>query len=786
MSESPGRNRQPLDGVEPQFQANPAWLASVVVAVADALIVVDPQQHILFFSKGAEWTFGYSADEIVGQPLDRLLPARLGPRHRGHVRQFAVAPEMARLMADRQEVVGLRRDGREFPAEASISKLVEDGVVTALAVVVRDVSRRRQAETALRESEERFRHAFEYAPFGMAIVGLNGRLLQVNQSACQMFGYSAAELLQKTFQELTHPDDLQVGVELFQDLLAGRRDYGWQEKRYVSKDGRVICTLLSTSAVRDEHGAPLYLVSQIQDITERKQAEVRLAESEQRYRSIFESTGEGVLIYDLDGCIVDCNPAAADMHGYSREEFCELQPEQYIHPDYVSLFADFVVAIQAGEQFRARSVDVRRDGTDFPVEVHGATFIYGGKAHALVLLRDITEQAHAMELLERRVEERTRELATLLEVSASLASTLDLRPLLELILEQLQMVVDYTAGNIAILEGDGLRNVGYRGPDPEAQVTNLRLTREQLGELWTHLCGLVPLIVDDVHEDTPLAQALRQAPQGHVQVAGGYLRSWMAIPLLVRDRAIGWLTLGHSRPHAYSARHASLAHTFANHAAVAIENAQLYEQARRLAVLEERQRLARELHDSVSQALYGIGLGARTARALLDRDPAQAAEPLEYVLSLADAGLAEMRALIFELRPDSLEKEGLVAALSRQAAAFKSRHKLQVQTEFCEEPSLPFAAKEALFRIAQEALNNAVKHAQASEVTIRLDNCHGEIALEIHDNGTGFDPKGLHPGHLGLESMRERAIQLGGQMDIVSEPERGTWVRVTLPPQQML
>jgi signal transduction histidine kinase len=255
----------------------------------------------------------------------------------------------------------------------------------------------------------------------------------------------------------------------------------------------------------------------------------------------------------------------------------------------------------------------------------------------------------------------------------------------------------------------------------------------------------------------------------------------MAVPLLVRDQPIGWLLLGHSQPQAYTARDASLAQTVANQAAVAIENARLYEQARRLAVLEERQRLARELHDSVSQALYGIGLGARTARALLDRDPAQAAEPLEYILSLADGGLAEMRALIFELRPDSLEREGLVAALSRQAAALQSRHKIDVQTEFCAEPSLPFPIKEALYRIAQEAVNNAVRHAQASQVLIRLDDCQGQLLLEIQDNGSGFDPGREHPGHLGLQSMAERAARIGGMLEVLSQPGQGTRVQMRLP-----
>ena len=218
----------------------------------------------------------------------------------------------------------------------------------------------------------------------------------------------------------------------------------------------------------------------------------------------------------------------------------------------------------------------------------------------------------------------------------------------------------------------------------------------------------------------------------------------------------------------------------------------MYGRARRLAALEERQRLARDLHDSVSQVLYGVGLGARTARALLDRADlakdleASLAEPLDYVLSLAEAGLAEMRALIFELRPDSLEREGLVAALTRQAAALRARHKLAVHTEFCEEPSLSFEAKEALYRIAQESLNNTVRHAQAERVDVRLGVREGEILLELTDDGVGFDPRAEYPGHMGLNSMRERAVKVGGILDIVSSEGQGATVRVRIPPSSQV
>ncbi|MBX3060942.1 MAG: histidine kinase, partial [Anaerolineae bacterium] len=171
---------------------------------------------------------------------------------------------------------------------------------------------------------------------------------------------------------------------------------------------------------------------------------------------------------------------------------------------------------------------------------------------------------------------------------------------------------------------------------------------------------------------------------------------------------IGVLDVESERINAFDADDLIVLQLLANQIATAIENARLYEQAQQLAALQERQKLARELHDSVSQALYGIALGARTARVQLERDPAQAVEPVEYVLSLAEAGLAEMRALIFELRPESLATEGLVAALEKQAAALRTRHLVEVITDFAPDPDVSLEAKEALYRVTQEALHNVV------------------------------------------------------------------------------
>jgi signal transduction histidine kinase len=151
------------------------------------------------------------------------------------------------------------------------------------------------------------------------------------------------------------------------------------------------------------------------------------------------------------------------------------------------------------------------------------------------------------------------------------------------------------------------------------------------------------------------------------------------------------------------------------------------------------------------------------------------------VLSLAEAGLTEMRALIFELRPESIAQEGVVAAIGRQVAATQARYGVPVVAELCEEPEISLDAKEAIYRIAQESMHNTVKHARATRIDVRLRRTLDGLELEIRDNGQGFDPSGEYPGHLGLRSMKERARDVGGELAVESEPGSGTTIRLTVP-----
>ncbi|MBV9230079.1 MAG: PAS domain-containing protein [Chloroflexi bacterium] len=207
----------------------------------------------------------------------------------------------------------------------------------------------------------------------------------------------------------------------------------------------------------------------------------------------------------------------------------------------------------------------------------------------------------------------------------------------------------------------------------------------------------------------------------------------------------------------------------------------LYERAQALAVVRERQRLARELHDSVSQALYSISLCAHSAREELKSDPSQAIAPIEHVSRFAEMGLAEMQTLLFDLRPESLETEGLVAALMKQVVVLRTCYNLTVEVSLSSEPAISVEKKHALYCIAREALHNIVKHARARMVRLLLANEQRQVILEVKDDGRGFDPTGIFSGHLGLRSMQERTARLDGIFSLESTPGRGTVVYACIP-----
>jgi PAS domain S-box-containing protein len=234
------------------------------------------------------------------------------------------------------------------------------------------------------------------------------------------------------------------------------------------------------------------------------QVEERLRQIEEQYHGVFQATTDGLVINDFDGHVVEVNPEFCAMHGYTREEMIAMDPTGFVHPDSHEKLREFFETVKRGEQFHCEAMDVHKDGTVFHVEVYGTSFMFRGEPHVLGVVRDITERVRARELLEQRVEERTRELTTLLDVSGNVASMLEVKPLLEEVLDQLKLVADYSGASISILEGEELRFMQFRGPayDP-SRVMELSVPVNPGGPIWRNLLRDEPIYIPDIMSDTP-------------------------------------------------------------------------------------------------------------------------------------------------------------------------------------------------------------------------------------------------------------------------------------------
>ncbi|MBV9339740.1 MAG: PAS domain S-box protein, partial [Acidobacteria bacterium] len=303
-------------------------------AAPDAMVVVDQRGEMVLVNTRAEQLFGYRREELLGRQIEKIVPE--GFRESSSIEQTS-APRQARVESGQAlEVNGVHKDGHEFPVEISLSPL-QTSEGTLVSGAIRDITQRREAEAALRLSEQRFSLAFEHAAIGMALVASDGRWLKVNRALCALLGYSSDELLSKAFQDVTHPDDLEADLEFVRQMLAGEIPTYQMEKRYLHKEGHIVWALLSVSLVRDESGRDLYFIAQIQNITQRKHAEEALRTSAERFRTVIETANDAIITADIGGRIVDLNARAEKMFGYPKGELTGrpltlLMPERFREP----------------------------------------------------------------------------------------------------------------------------------------------------------------------------------------------------------------------------------------------------------------------------------------------------------------------------------------------------------------------------------------------------------------------------------------------------------------------
>jgi PAS domain S-box-containing protein len=374
--------------------------------------------------------------------------------------------------------------------------------------------------------------------------------------------------------------------------------------------------------------------------------------------------------------------------------------------------------------------------------------------------------------LEALVAQRTGELETLYDITAFASESFDLQQTVDYALGRTLAAQGFQVGAVHVLDppdGDRLvllagRNLGPDLAEPLARLIAHDLFRQPLLERGE------PVAITDLASD----------PRSAMIAAAGCFGAWIAAPLRARGEVLGVLSLFCSKHERIQVEDVALASSIADHIGVAVQNAHLYRRAQQVATLEERERLARDLHDSVTQSLYSLTLLAQAGSNLVTHGRQ---DGLEAILADLQAGalgaLREMRLMLHELRPAELATEGLLGVLRRRLDAVEGRvgiaAELTTDTPLLE---LPSVMEDELYRIAQEALNNALSHAGATEVRVHIAATATTIELSVTDNGCGFDPERvINSRGMGLATMRQRAAGLGGRLAVEARPNRGTTIR---------
>ncbi len=503
------------------------------------------------------------------------------------------------------------------------------------------------------EGEERFRAVLEHAPIGMALVGLDGRWLMVNRSLCRIVGYTEEELLGLTFQALTHPDDVDADLESVRTLLAGEIASYEKEKRYLRRDGSVVWALLSVSLMRGHAGEPLYLISQIQDITARRQAEEALRYSEAKFAGIVSLSTDAIVSVDEEQRIILFNQGARRIYGYAPEEVLEqpldmLIPERFrgAHSGHLRAFGlSGASARSMGDRGTTRIIGRRRDGGEFVAEASISQYSLGGSRIYTAVVRDVTDR-------ERR-EERERMLAAAGRV---LAASLEFE-------ESLQSVVEFAVPALAdwcvldVAGPDGrLRAARSAAADP-ARAAALREACRRGEADGASLAGTDT--VEPTASGARLAARPATEPPGlaaadPAEPAVPAPGSAMTVPLVAHGRPFGALTFAAAESgRRYDAEDLALAEELGRVAALAIDNARLYQVAREARHAAERSADRTARLQRVTAALAGALTPAEVAEVAV-REGVEALGASAGTLCLLDEESGELEVVRSVGLPDSL------------------------------------------------------------------------------------------------------------------------------------
>ncbi|CAN5659479.1 hypothetical protein BH18ACT11_BH18ACT11_21980 [soil metagenome] len=729
-------------------------------------------------------------DEVAVDSEHREMMRELG------LRSYMVVPMLARGRSHGAITLVSAESGRRY-GETDLRFAEELARQAALAVdnaklyeeAQREISEREEAQGRLKEAEARFRTLVEHIPAMTYMEAADkgtqtNKFLYISPQIEAMLGYSPDEWTADPglFGRTLHPDDMER--VLAEDARTNRTGEAFQmEYRQVARDGRIVWVRDEAVLVRDHEGGDPYWLGVQFDITDRREAEEALRESEGRYRTVVKQAAEGIFVVDIDTkLILETNAAYRDLLGYTAKDMLGLGLTLYdvVAHDRGSIDHYVERILEKRVEFIGERRHRRKDGSLVNVEVGSSVVSYGGGEALCVIVHDITERRRAAERLQRSLDA----LLALYEAGQILSSSLQREEIGSRLLEIAHRVSSLTAAVIAVPDEEGELEI-WRSSGMEEPWRELRSAPE---------AAAVRQRVLETRK--PQAVSLRRPGDDD----GPYLVS-LNLPLLVRGRLIGVLEA--YGPEALMQRqNEETLISLANQGASALENARLYadlaERENRLQDLirklitaqeEERRKVSYEVHDGLAQTAAGAH---QLLQAFSRRHPPGSEEgrkDLARVLQLVQQTVGEARYVIADLRPTALDDLGLGAAVRLQVEKISNEGSHVDYEEALGDERLPAEVETALFRVTQEALTNVRKHAPSARVRITLRHLNNSVRLHVRDWGPGFDPEeateGGGPGErLGLSSMRERVALLGGRLEVRSRPGEGTDVVAEIPSVQ--
>jgi len=733
-----------------------------------AIFMLDLKGRVASWNAGAERITGYREKEIIGEHASVFYTEK--DLERGHLEE-----ELRAATSEdhyREDGLRVRKDGSRFWASVLVTALKdEEGNLRGFSKVMRDITERKEVEQKLRESEQRFRTLVQNSSDVITVIDAEGTVRYVSPAVEQVAGYSPDELVGKNVFAYVRPDIFEEAEDIFARLWAQPGLHPPFEFPVPHKDGSWRRSEFLVNNLLDDPSVRGVVVNQ-RDITERREAEQRLRESEELYRSVVEQAAENIFLVDAKTKrVIQANAALHSSLGYTPDELKRMTIYDIVAHDRETIDRNIEHILEDGRRFVGERQYRRKDGSLIDVEVNAGAISYGGTRALCVVAHDITERKMAEETLRHSL----GALLALYGAGQILSSSLDREEIGSRLLEIMGRVSGTMAAAINLSDDLELLRM-WLTVGSESILASIR---DEPGASAARHAAFET-------EDKKVLELRGSAPPAEHLVG-------LFLPLRVRDRVIGVLEVYGPESLAESGAVETFV-SLANQAASALENARLYEElaarGRQLHELvrllltaqeEERRRVAYDVHDGLAQTAAAAYQHLQAFARHHPPDHPHALKELQEALELVQQTVGEARQVISDMRPTVLDDFGLAAAVRLQVETLRAEGWDVDYEEELGDERLPTEMETTLFRVAQEALTNVRKHAGTSRAHITLERSGDTVRLLVRDEGRGFQPGDTSneggPGErVGLSGMRERVSLLGGRFEIHSELGSGTSV----------